>query len=95
MALFEAVHNYYEHLVYSHIKETLLDSDTHYDERFLEDIACLALNQLPPRYVREDVDTGFFMAEDEMERMEVAVNNAVQAALDRVRSHPDGPHHEV
>ncbi len=91
MALFEAVHNYYEHLVYNHIRETLLDSDKNYDERFLEDIACLALNQLPARYVREDVDTGFFLAEGELESMEVAVNSAVQFALDKVRSHPEGP----
>ncbi|GAB4346577.1 MAG: hypothetical protein Kow006_05280 [Gammaproteobacteria bacterium] len=91
MALFEAVHNYYEHLVYAHIRETLLDSGKSYDERFLEDVACLALNQLPPRYVREDVDTGFFLAEGELESMELAVNNAVQAALERVRTHPEGP----
>lgn len=92
MALFEACHNYYEHLVYEHIHETLMDSDRHYDERFLEDVACVALNQLPARYVREDVDTGFFLSEGELERMEVLVNDAVERAVEIVRGHPQGPY---
>ena len=91
MALFEVVHNYYERLVFSHIRETLLNSDKDYDERLLEDIACVALNQLPARYVREDVDTGFFLADDDLERMKLVVKDAVQTAIDKVASHPEGP----
>ena len=92
MALFEACHNYYEHLVYEHIHETLMDSGKRHDPQFLEDVACVALNQLPARYVREDVDTGFFLSEGELERMEILVNDAVQHAIETVRGHPLGPH---
>lgn len=89
MALFEACHNYYEHLVYEHIHETLMDSNRRYDDRYLEDVACITLNQLPPRYVREDVDTGFFLPEGELEQMALMVNEAVQHAITIVRDHPD------
>lgn len=92
MALFETCHNYYEHLVYAHIHDTLMDSAAHHDDQFLEDVACVALNQLPARYVREDVDTSFFLSEGEMEHMEVRVNDAVQRALKIVTDHPQGPY---
>lgn len=92
MALFEAVHNYYEHLVYLHVRETLTEGEQRHPDRFLEDVACLALNQLPARYVRDDVDTGFFLSEGELEKMEVAVNEAVSRAIAIVSANPKGPH---
>ncbi len=91
MALFENCHNYYEHLVYEHIRQTLMDSGKSHDPRFVEDVACVALNQLPARYVREDVDTGFFLSEGELESMELRINDAVQRAVQIVTDHPQGP----
>lgn len=91
MALFESVHNYYEHLVMEQIRETLAESDPPHAPGYLEDVACVALNRLPPRYVREDVDTGFYLSAEERETMDSAVNEAVKAAVDVVNSRPEGP----
>ncbi len=48
------IHNFYEHLVLQEIHEMELDI-TH-DEEYLADLCCLTLNQLPPFYIRHEVD---------------------------------------
>ena len=57
---FENIHNYYEKLVLDHMHEHLIDRQGITDQNLLEDVACVALNRLPTRYVRHDVDTAFF-----------------------------------
>jgi len=76
---FANVHNYYEKLVYSRIalktgKKTL-------DEDHLEDIACVALNHLPPRYIRFDVDMIFYLSPEERLEMESKVDDAIEQAI--------------
>lgn len=80
---FEAIHNYYESLVIEHVMNTVAkESDNSEDE--LEDIACLALNQLPARYVRHDVDMAFFLTTRERERMQYDISEAVLNAIKTV-----------
>jgi hypothetical protein len=77
---FEAIHNYYELLVIEHVMNTIArEGDSSEDE--LEDIACLALNQLPVRYVRHDVDMAFFLTTRERERMQHEISEAVLNAV--------------
>ncbi|GAB4297476.1 MAG: hypothetical protein Kow0096_15490 [Thiohalomonadaceae bacterium] len=86
---FENIHNYYEKLVLEHLQDTLIDRQGITDQDLLEDVACVALNRLPTRYVRYDVDTAFFTSDEEWQRMEKQVEAAVAAALDYVRERGD------
>ena len=81
---FESIHNYYETLVTEYIMNTLA-KEGDIDQDFLEDVACLALNQLPARYVRHDVDMAFFLTTRERERMQSSIIEAVLDAARQVR----------
>ncbi len=81
---FESIHNYYETLVTEYIMNTLA-KEGDIDQDFLEDVACLALNQLPARYVRHDVDMAFFLTTRERERMQSSIIEAVLDATRQVR----------
>ena len=47
----------------------------------LADVACLALNQVPARCIRNKVDMTFYMDESERVRNEAVVRSAVEAAF--------------
>ncbi|MFO7592758.1 MAG: late competence development ComFB family protein [Pseudomonadota bacterium] len=81
---FESIHNYYEALVVEHIMNTL-GREPDVEQGFLEDVACLALNQLPPRYVRHDEDMAFFLSIREREKMQQRITEAVLEATRRAR----------
>lgn len=80
---FESVHNYYERLVFSRIVS--LSQSAKLPREQWEDVACIALNQLPARYVRYDVDTAFFLSSDDRKQMEEAVVTAVDYAIELVQ----------
>jgi late competence development protein ComFB len=85
--LFESVHNFNEESVY----RLIIDTAARYpalsaDPGLLADVACVALNHLPPRYVRHDVDTNFYMTGDARAKFEAAVNAAVEQAYGFVQS---------
>lgn len=84
---FEQLHNYYELLVIRYITEKLIRPDETVDEDYWEDVACVALNQLPARYVRHEVDLAFYMPVEERVEMEQAVENAVKTAASYVGEH--------
>jgi len=86
---FESVHNYYERLVYEQIAERLVERHGIRDPDFLEDVACVALNRLPPRYVRHDVDMIFYLTSDERAEMEEAITEAVDFARSFVQQRRD------
>ena len=82
---FDSIHNYYERLVIEHIAESeKLQEET---EDFLSDVACVALNQLPARYVRHNVDMVFYMTPQERTRMDEEVVKAVKMAIEYVNKH--------
>ncbi len=80
----DTVHNYYEQMV---IDQLLRSYDrANNDAEFLADAACVALNHLPPKYVRHDVDMTFFLTQDELESMVNRVVHAVNNAVSYVES---------
>jgi len=82
-AAVDSIHNYYEHLVLGEIRRQL-QAQPH-DADFVADVACVALNHLPPRYVRHDVDMAFYLSPKESLEMEDKVRAAVDAALQFVQ----------
>ena len=84
---FENVHNYYERLVREEIQRVATKKPLDVDEATIEDIGCVALNQLPPRYVRHDVDLVFYLSSKERQEMSEAVTRAVADAIDLVSQH--------
>lgn len=79
------IHNFYERRVIEEIYKQSERVRTG-DRNFLADVACVALNRLPPRYIRHDVDMTFFTSPQEMIEIETKVNQAVQQAIDYVNS---------
>ncbi len=75
----DTIHNYYEALVIEEIANTNERAST--DMEFLADLACVALNRLPPRYIRHDVDMTFFMSPQEMQEVQNKVIAAVKEAV--------------
>ena len=84
---FETIHNFYERLVLKTIEMCHLTDEERNNVDFLEDVACCALNRLPSKYVRYDVDLMFYMTAKEREHIEALTYSAVMKALDYVRSH--------
>lgn len=87
--IFESVHNYFEKLVYSEIYQRLPTLNAILELSHLEDAACIALNSLPPRYIRHDVDAIFYLTAHEQNELAAKVTEAVTKALDFVISNPD------
>jgi hypothetical protein len=83
----DSIHNYYEHMVLEEIQRSLAGSQRGAD--FSADIACVALNHLPPRYIRHAVDMAFYLSPKERQEMEEKVAAAVRQAQQFVeqRSH--------
>ncbi|WP_100655743.1 late competence development ComFB family protein [Alteromonas flava] len=87
MKLDDDIHNYYEHLVIERIAKLNLDKTK--DSDFLADLCCLALNQVPPRYIRYEVDMAFYLPQNERQQMEMNVVNAVDKALSFLNQHKE------
>jgi hypothetical protein len=83
---FESIHNYYEPLVIDEVMSTLVTRDQVKDPEFLQDVACLALNSLPARYVRHDVDMAFYLSTAQREQIRHDVTDAVTQAAERIRA---------
>ena len=77
---FEQVHNYYERLVFEAVAG-LAESYSDFDADNLADVACVALNRLPARYVRHDVDMMFYLTEKERNSIEEALDEALSFAF--------------
>lgn len=88
---FDGIYNYYERLVYDEVMKVLNQNNLQLNTDNAEDIACLALNQLPARYVRHSVDAAFYLGGAEREKMYKAVAAAVATAVEKVREHPGRP----
>ncbi len=81
--MFDDVHNYYEKIVYERILAQVGKKSVNSD--FMEDIACTALNHLPPRYIRFDVDMLFYLSPVERAEIEDKVDKAIQLAIEIVK----------
>ena len=79
MKLDDDIHNFYEHLVLERIETLGLNKSKNAD--YLADLCCLALNQIPPRYIRFEVDMSFYLPQSERQQMEMNAINAVKQAI--------------
>ena len=79
MRLHDDIHNYYEKIVTDHISKLKLD--TIYNDDILADLSCTVLNQLPPRYIRYEVDMAFYLPQSEKMQMNMHVKEAVSKAI--------------
>ena len=78
MKLHDDIHNYYEKLLLDHLVELRLDDE--YDTEYLADLCCIVLNQLPPKYIRYEVDMAFYLPQTERFEMVMKVREAVSKA---------------
>ena len=78
------VKNVYEKLVFDHIKKVAVELSP----AAQTDAACLALNRLPAKYVRNAVDWLFFIDARELEQINRAVDMSVTNAVARVLDNP-------
>lgn len=90
----DGITNYFESLVLASIRRRLSGTAQFRDEEYIADVACVALNRLPARYVRHIVDTRFFESESESIRNQQNVDAAVEFAIafisQRMGERPDG-----
>jgi hypothetical protein len=82
---FTSFRNYHEHLVVNQVidmadRYPMLNDDQH------PDVVCVALNRLPPRYIRHQVDLAFHMTEKERADNEQLINEAVAYAFEFVQA---------
>lgn len=84
---FDSINNYFEKLVIDELQHLLTEDKLDNDDDFLADIACVALNQLPSRYVRHNVDMVFYMTLEEREQYHEVVEDAVLMAIEYVNKH--------
>ena len=87
---FDGIYNYYERLVYDEIVKTLNTKKIPFSNDNAEDIACLALNKLPARYIRHGVDAAFFLTVAERDELAKSVSDAVKHAFEQVAKNPEG-----
>ena len=80
MKLDDDIHNYYEQLVLEKIE--MLGLRESKDEDFLADLCCLALNKLPPQYIRFEVDMSFYLSNKKHQQMAKNAEDAINFALE-------------
>lgn len=89
-----SIQNYYERLVLESIQKRFAGRDELKDPDFVADLACLALNALPARYVRHAVDLWSHLSDEErstiMNQVESAIDQAL-ATMGRRRDRPTEP----
>jgi hypothetical protein len=79
---FDQVHNYYERLVFEEVARWSQGPQYHgFTADMLADVACLALNRLPVRYVRHDVDMMFYLTEQERQVIEDSMQKVLAFAF--------------
>ena len=83
------ISNYYEQLVMNRIADALAGSDLAFDPDYAEDVACVALNQLPPRYIRHAVDLSFYMTAEERRDIQARIDAAVRKAIELINQRRD------
>ncbi len=90
MSSIEQIHNYYERLVLDEVVRRVRERrDVTAD--MVADMACVALNKLPARYVRHDVDLVFYLTEAERHQSDVAMDAAISEAMALVLARQSPP----
>lgn len=85
-SVLSGITNYYERLVLDQLFRVLDQAaDPAPNQDLLEDITCLALNQLPARYVRYGIDFSAHLTPDELVAMREQVAAAIASAMQTVK----------
>ena len=84
MSLLDNIQNYYETLVLESLAKQIKDQE--YDEDVLTDVLCIAINHLPPRYIRHEVDFLYYMSPIERQEIEKKADKAVKDALEYIKN---------
>ena len=84
-ATFDEIHNLQEQAVFSAIAE-IAPTYPHFALDLMADVACVALNRLPQRYVRHTVDFAFYQTTLERENDKRAIDEAVRYAFEFVQA---------
>jgi competence protein ComFB len=87
MAIVNHISNYYEQVTATEIHRQLADEEQESSLDFMADVACVALNRLPPKYYRYEVDMAFYMSPTELNDVSELVETAVREAISFVRQH--------
>ncbi|HZE91397.1 MAG TPA: late competence development ComFB family protein [Rhizobacter sp.] len=77
---FHSIHNHHERAVLEAVTAAL-PKYPNLPVETMADVACVALNRLPPRYIRHEVDLAFYLTEVERENNERAIAEAVHSAF--------------
>lgn len=81
------IYNYFEQKVAEEIQYRVKEEYPNCSADFLTDVACVALNRLPSRYIRYQVDMAFYMTQDELMHSNKLVADAVSDAFNFVINH--------
>lgn len=84
--MFETIHNHHERAVLDAVIAAASRFEHLNDPQALADVACVALNRLPPRYIRHAVDYSFYLTERERAENEAAIDEAVAFAFEFVQA---------
>jgi competence protein ComFB len=87
MAIINHTSNYYEQVVSDEIRRQLSVRVNEPKMDFMADVACVALNRLPPKYYRYEVDMAFYMSPNELYEVKERVTNVVSEAIAFVENH--------
>ena len=84
---FGSVRNHHERAVF----RAVLEASPHFPgvagrQELLVDVACVALNRLSPRYIRDESTSSFHVRERERADAEIAISEAVEFAFGFVQA---------
>lgn len=79
-----SIENVYERLVMACIREILEDGALASDPDYADDLACIALNSLPPKYVRHAVDFASHLDDAAQAALLAEAADAVGKAIETV-----------
>jgi hypothetical protein len=84
---FDSVRNHHESAVFAAVAALAGEYPAiGHDADRLADVACVALNRLPPRYIRHRADLSFYQSQEQRAEMALAVDAAVRHAFEFVQA---------
>jgi len=86
MTDFSSLYNHHEREVFETVAEMAPQFPALNSDDLLVDVACVALNRLPPRYIRHAVDFSFYLTEPERLEIDAAIQEAVTYAFNFVQA---------
>ncbi len=83
---YSSLYNHHEREVFAAVAEMAPQFPALSSDDLLVDVACVALNRLPPRYIRHEVDFSFYLTEPERLEIDAAIREAVSYAFNFVQA---------